>query len=43
MKDDFEISCLFESAVAEALEAGWSEERIREELEAALASAWEPE
>ena len=43
MKDDFEISGMFEAAVAEALEAGWSEQRIREELDAAMASAWEPE
>jgi hypothetical protein len=43
IKDDFEITQMFQAAVDEALEAGWSEKRIREELEAALERGWEPE
>jgi hypothetical protein len=43
LKTDFEIAALFQAAVDEALEAGWSEQRIREEFEHAFESAWEPE
>ena len=43
MKDDFEISQMFQAAVDEATEARWSEERIREELEEALSRAFDPE
>jgi hypothetical protein len=41
MRDDFEISQMFQAAVDEASEAGWSEQRIREELEEALSRAME--
>lgn len=41
--EDFAISQLFEAAVYAAVEARWSDERIREEVEAALASSMEPE
>lgn len=42
-KEDYEISQIFQSAVDEALEAGWGEARIREEFEHALASGWDSE
>lgn len=42
-RDRFEIAQMFQAAVDEALEAGMTEKEIREEFEAALESAWEPE
>jgi hypothetical protein len=34
--EDFDIAQLFRAAVDEALDAGWSLSRIREEFEAAI-------
>lgn len=42
-RTEFEVAEMFEAAVAAGLEIGWSDDRLREEFEAALASAIEPE
>ncbi len=38
-----DLAQMFEAAVAAGLELGWSEDRLRDELETALASAMDPE